>query len=154
MMPFMLLAQTIQAMQMPMFSAAGQSAIRTALSPVIEKKAEAEPSSDREKLRLLETIKSLEAREEEPTPSAKPAPKPQIAPPPNMPMPQEEVSAFEPLSQRAINGSSNGKDRSGDVSYYSALSQGQGACYAAQRAIRRDRFPRLALVGLARMEWR
>jgi len=68
---------------------------------VIEKKAEAEPSSDREKLRLLKTIESLEAREEEPTPSAKPVPKPQIAPPPNMPMPQEEVSAFEPLSERA-----------------------------------------------------
>jgi len=94
-------SQTIQTMQMPMFSAAGQSAIRTALSPEIEKKAEAEPPSDREKLRLLETIESLEAREEEPTPSAKPAPKPQIAPPPNMPMPQEEVSAFEPLSERA-----------------------------------------------------
>jgi len=90
-------SQTLQRMQAPMFSDVAQGAIRTAISPEID--AEGEPSTDRERMQLLEAIDSLEQQKAQPEPE--PDPKPTIAPPAAqvMPQPQQEVSMFEPLPE-------------------------------------------------------
>ncbi len=90
-------SQTLQRMQTPMFSDVAQGAIRTAISPEIE--AEGEPSTDRERMQLLEAIDSLEQQKAQPEPE--PAPKPTVAPPAAqvMPQPQQEISMFEPLPE-------------------------------------------------------
>jgi len=106
---FNAVSQTVQRMQMPLLSATAQGVIRTALAPELRDEAEAEPSSDADKLRILQTIESLEPKKEEPSPSAQARPKPQIAPPPDMPMPKGEVSAFEPLQQSSSKPPAMGK---------------------------------------------
>ena len=91
------ISQTLQRMQMPIFSNTAQAAIRTAISP--ETEAEGEPSTGRDRMQLLEAIDALEQQEMQPKPE--PAPKPTIAPPAAqvMPQPQQEVSMFEPLPE-------------------------------------------------------
>jgi len=83
-------SQTLQRMQTPMFSAAAQAAIRTAISTEIE--AEAAPSEGRERVRLLEAIDNLNTvrPDEEALPIRPTAPQTQ-------PQQMEIESMFEPL---------------------------------------------------------
>ena len=89
-------SQTLQRLQMPIFSNTAQGAIRAAISPEVE--AETAPSEGRDRARLLETIESLDDTPviEEPTPSELPP-----APPTAQALPSQiDIdSMFEPLPQ-------------------------------------------------------